>query len=75
MAGGLSLWVFPALFIQEPWLRVINLLVAPCVAGFVMSALGNYRRRKGQELLRLDTFVYGAVFAFGMALVRFMGGH
>ena len=74
MAGGLSLWVVPALFIQVPWLRVANLLVMPLIAGLVMSAIGRFRRRQGQELIRLDTFAYGAVFAFGMSLVRFIWG-
>lgn len=74
MAGGLSLWIVPVLFIQAQWLRVTNLLLTPLIAGLAMSAIGRYRKRKAQELIRLDTFAYGAVFAFGMSLVRYIWG-
>ena len=75
MAGGLSLWVFPAMFIQAPWLRATNLVIAPVVAGMVMALIGRYRRNKGQEVIRLDTFLYGFIFAFAMSLVRYVWGH
>ncbi len=75
IAGGLSLWIFPVLFIDATWLRVVNVVLTPIVAGFAMSVLGSYRRRRGQEIIRLDTFSYGALFALGMAVVRFIWGH
>jgi len=75
LAGGLSLWVFPESFIQAPWLRVVNLLVTPVAAGAAMALIGRYRTSKGQALIRLDSFLYGFVFAFGMALVRYVWGH
>jgi hypothetical protein len=72
IAGGVSLWIFPASFITSHSARVANLVVTPVVAGAVMSAFGAWRRRRGEELLRLDRFAYAMVFAFAMAVVRFV---
>lgn len=74
VAGTLSLWVFPVLFIKLKWLRVAILLLTPLAAGGLMAALGAWRRRKDQELVRLDRFTYGCLFAFAMALVRLLWG-
>ena len=70
IAGALSLWVLPALFITSPSLRVVNLFVTPLVAGSLMAYAGVLRRRRGQETTRLDTFFYGYCFATAMAVVR-----
>jgi hypothetical protein len=37
-----------------------------------MAKVGSWRRKRGQDLLRLDTFFYGALLAFATALVRFI---
>ena len=70
--GGLSLLVAGTTFIHDSTWRVLNLFVTPIFAGLMMMAVGAIRSRKGQELVRLDRFGYGLVFAFGMALVRFI---
>ena len=75
ICGALSLWLFPALFIGNATLRVLNLLLTPVAAGALMAALGAWRRRRNQELIRLDRFFYGFLFARAMALVRFIWGH
>ena len=74
IAGGISLWLLPSLFITVEWLRVANLAITPVVAGGVMGAFGAWRRSRNQELIRLDRFAYGFLFAFAMALVRFIWG-
>jgi len=74
-AGGLSLWLVPALFIPSQWLRIANLILTPVVAGLLMDRLGAWREKKDQETIRLDTFSYGFLFALSMALVRFAWGH
>lgn len=75
IAGIISLWVLPSLFISAEWLRIVNLIATPLVAGLVMERLGAWREMKDQETIRLDTFSYGFVFALSMALVRFSWGH
>ena len=72
MAGGLSLLIFPASPTDDPMLRQINLFVTPVVVGIGMMLLGRLREKKGQQLVRLDRFGYAFVFAFSMALMRFI---
>ena len=72
IAGGLSLWIFPTSPIHEPRFRQINLIVTPVALGLVMMLIGKIRLKKGQDLVRLDQFGYAFVFAFAMALVRFI---
>jgi len=75
IAGALSLWLLPSLFVKATVLRYANLIFTPIVAGFVMAWVGSWRRKHEKELIRLDSFSYGFCFSFSMALVRFIGGH
>lgn len=70
--GGLSLLVFPDSFIGHPILRIANLVVTPVCLGVIMGVIGAWRRRHGQELIRLDQFAYAYLFALGLAGVRFI---
>lgn len=70
MAGGLSLMVFAHNFVPAPW-RMANMLVMPVASGWLMSALGAWRERRGQDRIRIDRFAYGYLFALGLGLVRF----
>ncbi len=70
-AGGLTLLFVPAHFVHALPLRLLNLLLTPLAAGLLMAQVGAWRQRRGQELLRLDHFGYGFLFAFSLALVRF----
>jgi hypothetical protein len=77
MVGGVSLLVFPRALVRGASFHGtsfhgIGLLISPLLAGFVMSAIGSLRRRRGMSLIRLDSFAYGFIFAFGMALIRFL---
>lgn len=71
MAGALSVWFVPSLVIDRPWVRIINISVAPLAAGALMAKVGAWRSRRGDELIRLDHFAYGFLFALAMSLVRF----
>ena len=70
-AGALSLLVFPSSFVQSPLARIANLVVTPLVTGALMAVLGAWRQRRGQDLIRMDRFAYGLLFAFAMTAVRF----
>lgn len=72
IAGGISLWVFPSSHIHNAIFRKLNLIVTPVALGFMMTLIGKLRLRKSQDLVRLDQFGYAFVFAFAMALVRFV---
>lgn len=72
LAGAISLLIFPTSHIDDPAFRMLNLFVTPVGLGFLMMLIGRIRRRKGQDLVRLDQFGYAFVFAFAMALVRFI---
>lgn len=74
IAGAISLWLFPGLFIKSGWARWLNLLLTPIAAGAAMAGIGRLRRKKGQAIIRLDTFAYGFLFALAMAAVRFAWG-
>ena len=74
VAGGLSLLVFPKLFVHHAALRVANLIITPVLVGFAMSAFGAWRECKGFTSIKVDGFAYGFIFAFGMALIRYWFG-
>lgn len=68
--GGLSLLIFSTHFVSEDW-RIANLILTPIVVGILMSAMGYWRARRGQTVLRIDRFAFGYLFALTFALVRF----
>lgn len=70
-AGALSLWALPALLVQDPTLRLVNLALTPVAVGLAMSLMGAWRARRGDPVLRIDRFAYGYLFALALALVRF----
>ena len=74
VAGGLSLWWFPNLFIASPVGRIANVIVTPILSGAAMAALGAWRRRRDQPTVLLDRFAYAFIFAMSMALVRLRFG-
>lgn len=71
IAGGLSLLVFSAHLVPVgPW-RIVNLIATPLAVGAMMATLGAWRAKRGESVLRIDRFSYGALFAFTFALVRY----
>jgi len=71
VAGGLSLWLFPSIFVTGEALRILNLVMTPIAVGLLMCAMGAWRARRGQAVLRIDRFAYGYLFALSLALIRF----
>jgi hypothetical protein len=71
-AGGVSLWLFPNLFIQSQAGRIASLLLMPVASGAAMAALGAWRQRRAQGLVGLDRFAYGFLFALTMSGLRFV---
>jgi hypothetical protein len=69
--GGLSLLVLAHHLTPAGPLRWLNLLFTPVAVGGLMAAMGAWRARRGDPLLRIDHFFYGLLFALSWALVRF----
>lgn len=72
IAGGISLWIFPSNFIHAGMLRLAALLLIPLASGLVMGAMGAWRASRGKEIIRLESFFYGAAFALAMSFVRYL---
>lgn len=68
--GGISLLAFPNNLVPEAW-RVANLVATPIAVGAIMTLMGAWRARRGQQVLRIDRFAYGYLFALFIALIRF----
>lgn len=73
-AGGATLLLFPAHFIEAEWLRLCNLLLTPLAAGMVMEAISSWRVRRDKNVLSLEHFAHGFCFALAMAVVRYFFG-
>lgn len=73
ITGVISVMVHPGLFIHSQLGRIANLVLGPVAAGLSMALIGAWRQRRGQQVLGLDRFAYGYVFALAMAAVRFYG--
>ena len=71
IVGFLSLLIFPDAFVRSETLHGINLLISPVLAGLGMAGFGWLLKRSGKRRLRLDSFIFGFVFAFPMAIIRF----
>jgi hypothetical protein len=71
VAGGISLLIHAEHFTKSMEMRIAVLGLVPFAVGGVMAWLGSWRARRGQDLIRLDKFMYGYLFALSVALVRF----
>jgi hypothetical protein len=71
LGGAFSLLAFPSHLISSRALRVANLAITPVAVGLLMCAMGVWRARRGQPVLRIDRFAYGYLFAISLALLRF----
>lgn len=69
--GGLSLLLMGHHLTPDGPLRLVNLVLTPVAVGGLMVAMGAWRARKGEPLLRINHFFYGYLFALCFALVRY----
>ena len=69
LLGLVTSLAWPARLFPSAPLPGASLLLSPLVTGLVMDRYGRWRKGKGSYL---STFWGGALFAFGMALVRFV---
>jgi len=72
LAGLLSSLVWPTRILRPFPVQGVSVLVSPILAGAVMEHYGQWREERGKPRSTMATFWGGALFAFSMALVRFM---
>ena len=72
VAGCISLLIYREPLITDPLMQQANLIITPIFAGLTMMLIGRYKRRKGKRMIKLESFAYGAIFAFGMAGIRYL---
>jgi hypothetical protein len=76
IAGFISLYFFPQLFVATKEFQVANLFFMPIVCGVAMSLVGSWRESRGLSRVRMETFAYGALFSLCFSLTRYFGaGH
>jgi hypothetical protein len=68
--GATSLAIFPHPLFHRSKFHGISLIVSPFAAGMAMSALEAMLRRRGKQVVQIESFPYAFAFALGMALVR-----
>jgi hypothetical protein len=71
--GSLSVWLVPHYMINDPVLRIANLIVSPLMCGFTLAGVGMWRRRRDLQPSVLDGFRYGLLFGFTLQVMRLFG--
>ena len=71
-AGVLSLLVFGERLVPRSVIPGLSLVLSPIGTGIAMHWIGEWWPERGRPRPALFSFWAGAIFAFGMALVRFV---
>jgi hypothetical protein len=72
LIGGLVSVAWPIRLLSPGPVPGLSLMVTPVLNGLVMEWYGGWRERQGRERFFLATFWGGALFALGMAVVRYL---
>ena len=70
--GGLSLVIFPYHLVHPSKIHGASLIISPIITGALLSWVGALLRKRDKKAIQIESFSYGFVFAFGIALVRFL---
>ncbi len=72
VAGLATVLFFPVLAIRVPWLQVLNLLLAPVVAGLLVERVRAWR--EARHTFNFPVFAYAALFGLMFAITRWLLG-
>jgi hypothetical protein len=72
LVGVLVSLVFPRPFFRFGVMPGTSMILSPILNGAAMEYVGRWTERRTGARTSLETFWGGALFAFGMALVRFL---
>lgn len=70
LVGLSSLLLFPNHIIQNLNLRSASLIFVPILLGLVMRQIGISLKNRCKDVVRLDSFPYGFLFAFTFGVAR-----
>lgn len=70
LSGVVLTIFFPHRLVRVNRFTGLSLVAIPIMAALAMVGVGQLRRWQGRPLVRLDTFAYALIFAFGMAAAR-----
>lgn len=70
--GALLNQFHPQPILAYGWLRIINLVAAPLLAGGIAWLFADWRRRRGAKILPSLHFFFAFWFVLGFDLVRFI---
>jgi len=68
--GLVSVLILPHQIAPHTRFHGVNLLISPVIVGLIMSLVGLSNRRRNRRTVQIESFGYGFVFAFGIAIVR-----
>jgi hypothetical protein len=72
LVGFLSVVTYPHALVHPSQFHGVSVIASPVLTGLAMFELGRLLRSHGRSVMPIDSFGYGFVFAFAMALVRFL---
>jgi len=72
LVGFLSVVAYPHPLVHPSRFHGVSVIASPLITGIVMSQLGRLLRNNGRRVMPIESFGYGFMFAFAMALVRFL---
>lgn len=70
--GFLSVLAFPHPLVHPSRVHGISLLVSPVITGLLLGFIGRSIRRRGKVPVQIESFTYGFLFAFPLALIRLL---
>lgn len=68
--GLSSLLIFPKHLITNPNIRSTSIIVLPILLGLLMSYIGRFLKKRCKDIVRLESFPYGFLFAFTFGIAR-----
>ena len=75
LVGWASWDYMPHFLLGRPWLRLVNLVVAPLLAGYGAATLAQWRRDRGDSTVRPQRhFLFAFATSFGAVLARLLMG-
>lgn len=72
LAGFLSVVAYPHPLMHPSRFHGVSVIASPLITGFVMFQFGRLLKNYGRRVMPIESFGYGFVLAFAMALVRFL---